>query len=531
MIVKLKEKKTEYPDLTTDEILEIKVAPEKIGDREHIRAEILKATGRDAIDGFTILRRSIDARGKNPFYLLKVSVGGEDSSESLSLLDALKSVSALAKRAIVVGAGPAGYFGALALIENGVRPVVLERGKDVDSRRKDIASLLKKSFVNPDSNYCFGEGGAGTFSDGKLYTRSTKRGDVGKILKYFVEHGADPDILVDAHPHIGSNRLPGIVRRIRETILDRGGEIHFDSKVVDLIVDGRKCRGVVTENGDEFPGDAVILATGHSARGIFEMLLGRNIALESKPFAMGVRVEHPQKLIDIIRYGAKKHRKHLPPATYRLAAQIEGKGVFSFCMCPGGYVIPASTSSGELVLNGMSMSSRSGTFANAGIVVEVGPEDVPGASADDPLYLLKFQRELEKRIFLAAGGNGQEAPCQRMTDFTEGRESKDLPKSSYIPGIVSRPVHELLPDFISDRLKKGFKFFDGKAKGFYTREALILAVESRTSSPVKIPRDPETLMHPQIENLYPCGEGAGHAGGIVSAALDGVRAGERIGGS
>ncbi len=513
----------------TNGILEIRVAPDKIGDLEHVRAKIVKAVGGDLTDGFTILRRSIDARGKNPFYLLKVSAGDEGSSESRSLLDALKPVSSTSKRAIVVGAGPAGYFGALALIENGIRPVVLERGKDVDSRRKDIASLLKKSFVNSESNYCFGEGGAGTFSDGKLYTRSTKRGEVGKILEYFVEHGADPDILVDAHPHIGSNRLPGIIRRIRETILSRGGEIHFDSKVVDLIVDAQKCRGVATEKGEQFFGDAVMLATGHSARGIFEMLVRKKIALERKPFAMGVRVEHPQELIDTIRYGSKKHRKNLPPATYRLAAQIDGRGVYSFCMCPGGYVIPASTSSGELVLNGMSMSSRSAPLANAGIVVEVGPDDIDGALIDDPLSLLKFQHELEKKVFMAAGGEGQTAPCQRMTDFCESRVSMNLPKSSYIPGIVSRPVHELLPEFISDRLKKAFKIFDGKTKGFYTREALILAVESRTSSPVRIPRDPETMMHPQIENLYPCGEGAGYAGGIVSAAIDGMRAGERIG--
>ena len=508
--------------------LEIRIAPERVADLEHIGKKISKASGGGPVGEFTILRRSIDARGKNPVYLLRISLGKPEFESGGPLKDALKPVAVSAKKALVVGAGPAGYFGALALLENGIGPVVLERGRDVDSRRRDIASLLKKSLVDPDSNYCFGEGGAGTFSDGKLYTRSKKRGDIRKILRYFVEHGADPDILVDARPHIGSNRLPGIVRRIRETILDRGGEIHFNAKVVDLIVEGGKCKGVVTQDGDEFLADAVILATGHSAHGIFEMLHRRNIALEMKSFAMGVRVEHPQELIDKIRYGSNKHRRHLPASSYSVAARIDGRGVYSFCMCPGGYVIPASTYSGELVLNGMSMSSRSAPLANAGIVVEVGPDDIPGGHGGEPLALLQFQRDLEKAVFLAGGGDAQKAPAQRMTDFCEQRESENLPKSSYLPGVVSRPLHELLPEFIVGRLQKAFRQFDRNLRGFYTRDALLLAVESRTSSPVKIPRDPATLMHPQIQNLFPCGEGGGHAGGIVSSALDGVRAAERV---
>lgn len=517
-------------DKTTQKIIEINVRPEKIHDHDYIGKLVFKTAKMGDKLPFTVIRRSIDSRRKNPIYLLRVLVGKEDQQKNNSPEKLLKSLSPSAKKVIIVGAGPAGYFGALELIGHGVKPVILERGKDVNSRRKDIAVLYRQSKVNPDSNYCFGEGGAGTFSDGKLYTRSTKRGDVGKVLKIFVDHGADPDILIDAHPHLGSNRLPGIISRIRQTILDCGGEIFFDSKVVDLIIKDQKCLGVITENGHERLADATILATGHSARDIFEMFCRRNLFLEPKPFAMGVRVEHPQELIDQIRYHSKNRPQNLPPATYRLASQVDGRGVFSFCMCPGGYIIPASTLSGERVLNGMSMSSRSGPMANAGMVVEIRPDDIGCTDTKDPLCMLKYQTALEKKVSEAAGNQNLMAPGQRMTDFFAGRLSKTIPKSSYIPGTFSYPLHELLPGFISQRLKKAFKIFDNKMKGYFTREAIILAVESRTSSPIKIPRDPKTLMHPEVKNLYPCGEGAGYAGGIVSSALDGQRVAKVISG-
>jgi uncharacterized protein len=510
-------------DKVSPNIYELKIRPENINDHDYIAQKLSKTAGVDHKISFSILKRSIDARGKNPVYILRVLVGGNDDLKNESSINMLRPFSPSTKKVLIIGAGPAGYFAALELIEHGLKPVILERGKDVNSRRKDIAGLYRQSVVNPDSNYCFGEGGAGTFSDGKLYTRSTKRGDVGKVLKLFVDHGADADILIEAHPHIGSNKLPGIISRMRQTILDHGGEIFFNSKVIDLIIRSKKCLGVITENRNEWLADAIILATGHSAGDIFEMLYQKNLTLEPKPFAVGVRVEHPQGLIDQIQYKTKKRPQNLPPASYRLTEQIDGRGVFSFCMCPGGYIIPASTSSGELVLNGMSMSSRSAPLANAGVVVEIRPEDIGYTNIKDPLCMLRYQKTLEKKVFEASGSHSHVAPAQRITDFYAGRLSKTIPKSSYLPGTFSCPIHELLPSFISSRLKKAFKIFDKKMKGYFTAEATILAVESRTSSPVKIPRDPHTLMHPGLKNLYPCGEGAGHAGGIVSAALDGQR--------
>ena len=509
-------------------IFEIKIQPDKIHDKDHIGKMVSKTAGVDEKTPFKILRRSIDSRMKKPMYILRVLLGRDDVFQEGSSKKLMKPLPASAKKVIIVGAGPAGYFGALELIEHGLKPIILERGKEVNARRKDIAALYRRSFVNPDSNYCFGEGGAGTFSDGKLYTRSTKRGDVGKVLKIFVDHGADPDILIDAHPHIGSNKLPGIISRMRRSILECGGEIFFNSKVVDLIIKDQKCLGVVTQNGDEWFAEAIILATGHSARDIFEMLHHQKISMESKPLAMGVRVEHPQELIDEMQYHSKKRPPNLPPASYRLTSQVDGRGVFSFCMCPGGYVIPASTGAGELVLNGMSMSSRSAPMANAGVVVEVRPEDIGRTDISDPFCMIRIQEAIEKKVFEASGSQTQTAPVQRMTDFFKGRMSNTIPKSSYIPGTFSCPVHELLPDFISQKLQKAFKIFDQKMKGYFTREAIILAAESRTSSPFKIPRDPKTLMHPELNNFYPCGEGAGHAGGIVSAALDGMRVAEVI---
>jgi uncharacterized protein len=394
---------------------------------------VSKTAGMDDKLPFTVIRRSIDSRRKNPFYLLRVLVGEKDDQKNDSPEKLLKPLPESAKKVIIVGAGPAGYFGALELIEQGLKPIILERGKDVNSRRKDIAALYRQSKVNPDSNYCFGEGGAGTFSDGKLYTRSTKRGDVGKGPENFCRSRADPDILIDAHPHIGSNRLPGIISRMRQTILDCGGEIFFNSKVVDLIIKDQKCLGVITENGMNGLPMQLSWPLGHSARDIFEMLCRRNLFLEPKPFAMGVRVEHPQELIDQIQYHSKNRPQNLPPASYRLTSQVDGPGVFSFCMCPGGYVIPASTLSGELVLNGMSMSSRSAPMANAGMVVEIRPEDIGCTDTKDPLCMLKYQTALEKKVFEASGNQNLMAPAQRMTDFFAGDYQKQFPKAHISP--------------------------------------------------------------------------------------------------
>jgi uncharacterized FAD-dependent dehydrogenase len=428
---------------------------------------------------------------------------------------------------VIVGAGPAGYFAGLELLELGLRPIILERGKDVSSRRKDIQQIHTRGIVNPHSNYCFGEGGAGAYSDGKLYTRSHKRGDIGKILSIMVAHGAPDDILIDAHPHIGSNRLPRMVKSIRETIRARGGEIHFESWVTDWVIEDGRINGVWINGKDKIPADAVVLATGHSARDVFALLHRKNILITSKPFAVGVRVEHPQALIDRIQYHHSPRHPNLPAASYRLVEQVEGRGVFSFCMCPGGFIVPTSTAPGELVINGMSLAARDAPFSNSGIVVEVRLEDIDPSMNGGPLAAMDFQKVLEQQAF-QAGGENLLAPAQRLTDFVSGKVSAMLPRSSYRPGVVSAPVHELLPDGITRRLQAAFQAFDRKMKGYFTEEALVLAIESRTSSPVRIPRDSSTLMHPQIQNLYPCGEGAGYAGGIVSAALDGQRVARQI---
>ncbi|MBI5594199.1 MAG: FAD-dependent oxidoreductase [Deltaproteobacteria bacterium] len=481
----------------------------------------------DADPEYVIRRKSIDSRKKRPRFLLDIEVFSPETLQKKALLQENFKPLSPDHRVVIVGAGPAGYFAALELLEQGIRPILLERGKDVTSRRKDIQQIHSKGIVNPHSNYCFGEGGAGAYSDGKLYTRSHKRGDIGKILSLLVAHGAPEDILMDAHPHIGSNRLPRVVKSIRETILSHGGKIHFESWVTDLIIDGGRAAGVWVEGKGKIPADAVILATGHSARDIFELLNRKNIRIEPKPFAMGVRVEHPQSLIDRIQYHHSPRHSKLPAASYRLVEQIEGRGVFSFCMCPGGFIVPASTAPGELVINGMSLAARDAPFSNSGVVVEIRLEDIDAASEKGPLAAMEFQKKLEQRAF-QAGGSGLLAPAQRMTDFTAGRLSASLPNSSYKPGIVSAPVHELLPEGICRRLQAAFQAFDRKMKGYFTGEALVLAIESRTSSPVRIPRDENTLMHPQIEQLYPCSEGAGYAGGIVSAALDGQRVARKI---
>lgn len=504
------------------QIIEIKLTPAEAAKDEviHKRAADICQLKPAAIDEVVVLRKSIDARGSQPLILLKLEVYvGEKQHPEPALLDNLKNVLESAE-VIIVGAGPTGYFAALELIELGLKPVIFDRGKDVRARRRDLRAIQQFGIVNPNSNYCFGEGGAGTYSDGKLYTRSLKRGDIFKALKLFVEHGANPDILVEAHPHIGSNKLPQIVSNIRETIQHYGGEVHFDSLVTDFLVENNKLKGVIVNEKDEHLAEAVILATGHSARDVYALLSKRNIQIEAKPFALGVRVEHPQALIDKIQYGQAERDEHLPASSYRLACQVGQRGVFSFCMCPGGLVVPAATAPGEIVVNGMSMSRRDSAYANSGTVVQVEKEDLGQFQKYGVFSSLEFQKSVEQTMF-NAGTGGQQAPGQRMTDFVSGKISANLPGSSYIPGLFEAPLHELLPTFIYERLKKGMVDFGKKMRGYFTAEANVIATESRTSAPVKIPRNKETYMHVEVEGLFPAGEGAGYAGGIISAAMDG----------
>ncbi|QHT68938.1 FAD-binding protein [Rhodocytophaga rosea] len=477
------------------------------------------------------LKRSIDARGRQIKVNLAAEVYvGEPAPPLLAYRKDFPNVSK-APQAIVVGGGPAGMFAALRLIELGIKPLILERGKDVRSRRRDLAAITKHHTVNPESNYCFGEGGAGTYSDGKLYTRSKKRGDVRRILEILVAHGATEDILVDAHPHIGTNKLPLIVTAQRESILAAGGEFHFDTRVTDLYIKGNQLKGVYTQNGDLIEGIGVILATGHSARDIFELLYKRNVYIEAKPFAMGVRIEHPQPLIDSIQYHTANRSDYLPASSYALVAQVKHngieKGIFSFCMCPGGYIVPSATAPGEVVVNGMSPSRRDSKYANSGIVVAVDADDMLPYEKYGPLAGLQMQKELEQRACLIAGGT-QTAPAQLLTDFIRNKVSRELLPTSYQPGLQSVQMSEVLPENISYRLKEGFKQFGQKMKGYLTDQAQIVGVESRTSSPVRIPRDKESLEHVQLKRLFPCGEGAGYAGGIVSAAMDGERCAEKL---
>ncbi|HEY4324433.1 MAG TPA: FAD-dependent oxidoreductase [Mucilaginibacter sp.] len=466
-----------------------------------------------------ILKRSIDARGRNVVYRMQVQVFMDEVYVPESFTTKYPIVTT-SKPVIIVGAGPAGLFAALQCIELGLKPIILERGKDVKQRRRDLANINKQGLVNPESNYCFGEGGAGTYSDGKLYTRSTKRGDVNAVLKTFVAHGATEDILIDARPHIGTNKLPQIITSIAESILNAGGEIHFDTKVTTLLVEFGKIKGVTLASGEKTLADVVILATGHSARDIFEMLHRQNILIEAKPFALGVRIEHPQEIIDQAQYHCEHRGPDLPPSYYNLVEQVDNRGVFSFCMCPGGIIAPCATEADEIVVNGWSPSKRNNPFANSGTVVQVNLEDV-ARDSNDPLKMLRFQQQVETAAFKAGGGN-LVAPAQRMIDFAENRISADLPVNSYLPGTKSTALKEILPDWINERLRKALPVFGKKMKGYYTNEAILVGVESRTSSPVKVPRDKETLQHPQVTGLFPCGEGAGYAGGIISAAIDGI---------
>lgn len=467
-----------------------------------------------------VLRRSIDARGSRPVVLLRIAVYSDTPYQpEPAILAGLQPVNQ-SRRAIIVGAGPGGYFAALELIEAGIKPILFDRGKDVQARRRDLRAIQQDGVVNPHSNYCFGEGGAGTYSDGKLYTRSHKRGDIYKALRLLVEHGAKTDILVDAHPHIGSNKLPQIVANIRETILHYGGEVHFDSLVTDFIIKDNRMTGVVVNDADEHFADAVVLATGHSARDIYALLHRRGVYMEFKPFALGVRIEHEQRFIDAVQYRQSPREEHLPAASYKLVTQAEGRGVFSFCMCPGGLVVPAATAPGEIVVNGMSMSRRDSPFANSGTVVALEWKDLAEYHAHGIFAGLEFQKAVEQTMF-AAGDGSQRSPAQRLTDFVEGRLSADLPPSSYIPGLLPAPLHELLPPFIYRRLRMGALDFGRKMRGYLSESANVIGTESRTSSPVRIPREPDTLMHKQIAGLFPCGEGAGYAGGIISAAMDG----------
>ena len=522
---------------------------------KQLRSEAARKLGvkEDAVGQVRVVKRSVDAR-QDILYRYRIEACRKGETLPEYELPPYRDVHD-AEPVIVVGAGPAGMFAALRLLMEGRKPIVLERGKDVHGRKRDMATLSTTGVVNPESNYCFGEGGAGAFSDGKLYTRSSKRGDIREVLHQLVAFGADPSILIDAHPHIGTDRLPLIVERIRECIIAHGGEYHFDTRVVDICHSERstchserstchseRSEGIYvkaqTPEGEKvYTASAVILATGHSARDVYEMLQRKGVALEAKGFALGVRVEHPQWLINQMRYHGK-YQPYMPTAEYSFVQQVDDRGVFSFCMCPGGILVPSATEAESTVLNGMSNAARNSKWANAGVVVQIEPGDEPEEYRERGAFaLLDFQRDVERKMYAwvsehkREGQNPLAAPAQRMKDFCRGLESKDLPKTSYTPGAISAPLHELLPEHVARRLRRCFPQVDRQMHGYYTNDALLLGVESRTSSPVRIPRDPETLQHPDFPGLYPCGEGAGYAGGIVSSALDGIACARKAAGS
>ncbi len=508
--------------------LELYITPEQAADDEKILAIVKEKVG-DNINHIEKIKQSIDARRTPVMIRLVVEVysGFEIFEPKLWKPDFPKLTKK--KSLVIIGFGPAGMFAALRLLEKGIQPIIIERGKPVKDRRRDLAILNREGIVNPESNYCFGEGGAGTYSDGKLYTRSKKRGDVRKVLEIFVAHGADERILYEAHPHIGTNKLPQIVEAIRQTIIDNGGEVLFNEKLSDIVIKNKAVKSVILASGKEIDTDEIILATGHSARDIFELLHKKQILIEAKSFALGVRIEHPQSLIDSVQYHCQTRNEYLPPASYSLVEQANGRGVFSFCMCPGGIIAPAATSPGEIVVNGWSPSKRNGKFANSGMVVSINPPDWEKFKEYGPLAAMKYQEEIEQKAYQAIVKN-LTAPAQQLMDFINKKISTTLPESSYIPGVEAANMDDILPQEITTSLRLGLQQMGRKMKGYLSPEAIIVGVESRTSSPVKIPRNKESLQHPDIKGLYPCGEGAGFAGGIVSAALDGMGCAERIGG-
>jgi uncharacterized FAD-dependent dehydrogenase len=505
--------------------IEISLLPEQCDTHEHTLQYIKRHTGIDDINDVRLLRKSLDARKKPIKYNIQAEIYIDEKKSEQEFNFPFKDVRQ-ASHAVIVGAGPAGLFAALKLIERGIKPIIVERGKDVKSRRRDLALITRHNTVDPESNYCFGEGGAGTYSDGKLYTRSTKRGDVKRILQLFVHHGADERILYEAHPHIGTNKLPGIISRIRETIISHGGEVYFETKLTDIIIKNEAIHAIETNNNNRIDTKHLILATGHSARDIFELLNKRNILLEAKPFALGVRIEHPQSLIDSIQYKCDSRSLYLPAASYSIVNQSLGRGVFSFCMCPGGIIAPAATSPGEVVVNGWSPSKRNNEYANSGLVVSIEDKDFGAHRQYGPLAAMHFQRSVERACFAATGS--LQAPAQRVLDFVNKKNSATLPKCSYLPGIVPSELDSILPNFVSASLRDALMVFGKKLNGYVTNEAVMVATESRTSSPVRIPRDKDTLEHTQIAGLYPCAEGAGYAGGIVSAAIDGERCADML---
>ncbi|MFM9007993.1 MAG: NAD(P)/FAD-dependent oxidoreductase [Bacteroidota bacterium] len=515
--------------------IELVLPPEEAATGERFGKLIASRLGvsETEIRNFRLARRSIDARSRQVKIRLFFDVAlGEDLPPLIHSERIFRDVS-ISQPVLIAGAGPAGLFAALQLIELGYKPVLFERGKDVRSRRRDLALMNRQGVVDPDSNYCFGEGGAGTYSDGKLYTRSDKRGNIRRILDTFIQFGASPDIAIDAHPHIGTNKLPGIVAAMRERIVECGGEVHFGQRVDDILVENGRFTGLrVADTGNEstktVPGKALILATGHSARDIFRLLQERSISIEAKDFALGVRIEHPQSRIDGIQYHCTVRPDALPAAAYSLSGQYEGRGVYSFCMCPGGIIAPAATAPGEVVVNGWSPSKRNNPFANSGLVASVGQDDFKPYSASKGLAAMMYQSAVEKACYDAGGGR-LVAPAQCMTDFCEGRFTSTPLDSSYVPGLHPFALQEVLPKGVTQSLKKALMEFGKKMKGYYTDEAVLVATESRTSSPVRIPRDPVTCMHPEVQGLFPCAEGAGYAGGIVSAAMDGERCAEGVG--
>lgn len=506
--------------------LRLRVSPQEAGTTKILRRKIAEelTIKESAINSWRVVKKSVDARKKRVMVNLALLVAtGEDKEVTPQLTPKIyRKIDENAIPVVIVGAGPAGLFAALKAIELGLKPIVIERGRNVDDRRRDIANISRKKIINPKSNYCFGEGGAGAFSDGKLFTRSKKRGNVDEILQILCQHGASSDILVDSHPHIGSDKLPLIIASIRETILTNGGEVFFDTQMESIIVEDNTVKGIVTTAGQKIYG-AVVLAIGHSARDTIRSLHSQGVEMQAKGFAMGVRLEHPQHLIDRLQYHSKEGRgDYLPAAEYSFVTQADGRGVYSFCMCPGGVIVPAASAGEESVVNGMSASTRAGKWANSGMVVEIRPDDFPEYASYGELSLLKLQEDVEKKFFKASD-NTIVAPAQRMTDFVNGVASTTIMPTSYAPGIYAANMHELLPSFVAERLKKGFIDFDKKCIGFLSPEAQLIGLESRTSSPVRIPRDNTKLTHLRLKNFYPAGEGAGYAGGIVSAAIDGSR--------